>query len=248
MADTPVTPSNTEGKVDEVKTIDVAKTAALLFDNKTSDTKTEETKTAEIKAAADAKAKTDADAKALADAEAAKKTKEGDPAKVEDVKDDKAKTEEAPIEYKDFTLPEGFEVDADVSKSFKEAAKELKLTQEQAQKLVDMQTSLATKQSKVAQEQWAGVQKDWREKAQSDKEFGGKEFQANIGVAKKALEKYGTKEFKDAIESTGMGNHPELIRFLYKVGKSISEDKIMSEGDKGQAPREHAKILYPGMN
>lgn len=220
-----------EGLVEEVKTIDTEKTANILF----GDTKPEGEKTAEEKATAEAKAKADAEAKLKAD----------EAAKVKDSEADKTKTEEKPIEYTDFKLPENFVADPDAIAEFKTVAKEYKLTQEQAQKLIDMQTSLAAKQSKITQEQWENVQKDWRSKSESDKEFGGAEFKANVGLAKKALDKFGTKEFREALEVTGMGNHPEIIRFLYKVGKTISEDSISSGRTTQSGNRDIAKILFP---
>ncbi len=170
------------------------------------------------------------------------------PQKAADPKVDAPKPEEKPIEYTDFKVPDGFEADADVMTEFKTASKALKLTQEQAQQFVDLQTRLAAKQAKTAQDSWASVQKDWRTKAESDTEFGGKDFKANVGIAKKALDQFGSKEFKEAIETTGMGNHPELIRFLYKVGKAISEDKIMTGGNSNTGPRDLAKILFPNQN
>jgi len=168
-------------------------------------------------------------------------------AKVVDVKDDKTKPDDKPIEYTDFKLPEGFEAEPDTLGNFKTLAKEYKLTQEQAQKLVDLQASLATRQSKITEQQWADVQKGWRDSATGDKEYGGKEFNANIGVAKKALDKYGTPELKQAIELTGMGNHPEFIRLLYRVGKTLTEDKVMGGQETGAKP-DAAKLLYPTMN
>ena len=59
----------------------------------------------------------------------------------------------APEEYADFTLPEGMEADPDLIAEFKAEAKRLNLSQEDAQKLVDIQAKLAEKQSKAVLEQ-----------------------------------------------------------------------------------------------
>lgn len=215
-----------EGRVEEVKVIDVEKTANILF----GDTK-QETKEVPVVKTEDAK----------------DEKKDATDTKVEDSKADDTKKEEAPkeVEFTDFKLPEGYVADPELTGEFKAVAKALKLTQEQAQSLVDMQTKLATKQSTAMHEQWANTQKDWRAKSESDKEFGGTSFKANVGIAKTALDKFGTKEFREAIENTGMGNHPELIRFLYKVGKSISEDKINTTGVGTKGPRDIARVLFP---
>ena len=168
--------------------------------------------------------------------------------KAVDVKDDKVSTVETPIEYKDFKFPNEVKVDDADLGSFKDVAKELKLTQEQAQKLIDLQASVAQKHAKITQDQWNDVQKDWRTKSETDKEFGGEKFKENIGVAKKALDAFASKEFKEALELTGMGNHPEMIRFLYKVGKTLKEDSVQTTGASKGDPKDLAKILYPNLN
>ena len=165
---------------------------------------------------------------------------------VEDGKADK--TTETTIEYKDFKLPEGMESSPESLAAFKTLAGEYKLTQEQAQKLVDMQAGLMSKYTKATEDRWAEVNKEWKAAAQSDKEFGGKDFAANLGIAKKALEKYGSPALKDAIELTGMGNHPEFIRLLFKIGQTLKEDKVMDCGQESGNKADLAKRLFPTMN
>lgn len=154
----------------------------------------------------------------------------------------------APEAYDAFTLPEGFELDSALSEQFNAVAKELNLSQEQAQKLVDMQTSQANDANTKSTEAWATLRDQWQTEAKTDKEFGGKAFDENIGTAKLALTKYGSEELSTAIELTGMGNHPEFIRLLYKVGLTLKEDKLMVEGGGHVAPTDRGKILFPDMN
>lgn len=151
------------------------------------------------------------------------------------------------VEYKDFKLAEGMNADAETLANFKELAKGLKLSQEDAQKLVDLQAKMATQQTKQIQDKWVEVRQSWKDAAKSDKEFGGEKFDANLAVAKKALAKFGTPELNDAIETYGMGDHPEIIRLLYKVGLTLTEDKIMEKGGTTSAPRDLAKTLFPNL-
>tara|TARA_R110000744_G_scaffold23133_1_gene58788 strand:- start:3132 stop:3773 length:642 start_codon:yes stop_codon:yes gene_type:complete len=154
----------------------------------------------------------------------------------------------APENYEAFTLPDGFDLDDEMSTQFSEVAKELNLSQDQAQKLVDLQTAAATTAGIKSTEAWSDLKSTWQTEAKSDKEFGGKAFDENIGTAKLALEKYGSDELNSAIELTGMGNHPEFIRLLYKVGLTLKEDKLMVEGGGPVSPIERGKILFPDMN
>lgn len=167
--------------------------------------------------------------------------------KSEDEKDDKDKEEGAPDEY-DFTMPEGMEemVDKDAMEAFSEFAKEHNLSQEDAQKVVDIQTDIMKRIGERYQEEYAELSNEWREAAKNDKEYGGEKFEENLGYAKKALETFGGEDLIEALEVTGMGNHPELIRFAVNVGKMISEDGVMT-GNKAAKETDPAKVLFPNM-
>lgn len=150
---------------------------------------------------------------------------------------------EVPEEYADFTMPEGIEVDKSLTDGFKPIAKELGLTQEQAQKLVDYYASGVLAQR---QEQWAGVQKGWQESAKVDKEFGGTQFNENMGLAKSALDKFGTPELKQFLDQYGGGNNPEVIRFFYRVGKAMAEPQHVSGAETKSVDAEsRIRNLYP---
>ena len=74
------------------------------------------------------------------------KAKEGEgDGKSEDAdKGDKDKNEAAPEKYEDFKLPEGMEVNTDLLDKATPVFKELNLTQDQAQKMVDLQTTFVS--------------------------------------------------------------------------------------------------------
>lgn len=155
----------------------------------------------------------------------------------------------APETYEDFTMPEGVELDKEVVDQFVPIAKELGLSQEQAQKLVDLQTSLSKSSEEARSQNWANLQKTWVDSAKSDQEYGGQQFEANMAVARQALDKWGTPELKAMMDATGAGNHPEMLRFFYRVGKEMSEDKVVTGGNpKGDGPRDVARLLFPSMN
>ena len=131
-------------------------------------------------------------------------------------------TEEAsaPEEYSVFDLPEDFSFNEETLSDYHTFAKENNLTQEQAQRGVDMVAKM--KEAEMAQ--WVEQQKSWVNDAKSDAEYGGEKFDENISIAVKARDSFGTPEFNEMLDSSGLGNHPEMIRFLNRVGKAISED------------------------
>ena len=134
-----------------------------------------------------------------------------------------AEAPEAPveIEYTDFTYPEGTVVDETIQDAFKSAAKEAGLTQKQAQHLTDMGSLMRTKVMADHQAQQAQVHNDWAEASRSDKEFGGAKMDENLAIAGKAINAFATPELKALLDSTGIGNHPEMIRAFYRAGKAM---------------------------
>ena len=78
----------------------------------------------------------------------------------------------------------------------------------------------------------------------TDAEIGGDKLPENLAVARKALETFGTPELKALLNESGLGNHPEVIRFFYRSGKAISEDRVIRGGAAGQ-PTDPAKRMFP---
>lgn len=144
---------------------------------------------------------------------------------------------ETEVDYT-FELPEGVELDEPSANEFKQIAKDLKLPKDGAQKLVDF----AVKRDQARFEAQAAAVKQWGEQVAADKELGNPENQA---IAKQAIDTFATPELKEILNKTGLGNHPELVRMAYRIGKSISEDKVITGRDgAGSQPRDPAEILY----
>jgi hypothetical protein len=152
---------------------------------------------------------------------------------------EQAKTEDAPKgapeAYEPFKAPEGWEIDQALLTEFAPTLKELNLTQEQAQKVIDFapklveQTAVATT-AKVLDELGMAGRQDWVAAVKSDKEFGGDKLAENLAVAKKAMDAFASPELRALLIKSGMGNHPELVRAFYRAGKAISADNYVAGG------------------
>jgi len=181
-----------------------------------------------------------ADAGAPAVQETVDAAKAADTANVQEAanKDEgKAPESEVEVDYT-FEMPEGFELDEQSSTEFKEIAKDLKLPKESAQKLVD----IAVKREQARVEAHAQAVKSWGEQVAADKELGTPE---NLATAKQAIETFGSPELKEMLDKTGLGNHPAVVRMALKIGKAISEDRVITGRDgAGSQPRDPADILY----
>lgn len=152
-------------------------------------------------------------------------------------------TEPVVPESYELKMPEGVQLDSAAAEEFTAIAKELKLDQAAAQKLADIGAKMATRQA----EAHAQLVETWTEQVKTDKEIGGDKLDENLGVARKAIDTFGSPELKALLNSTGLGNHPEVVKLAFKVGKAISEDRFVQGSPKG-AETDMAKKLFPNMN
>jgi|688.fasta_scaffold33106_6 hypothetical protein len=145
-------------------------------------------------------------------------------------------------------VPEGANLDASYLEQTKALAKELGLSQEAAQKLVERDAGLMSSVSERNTAQVREKTEQWAKDAEADKEIGGSNFQSSVTDARTALDKFGTPEFKNLLNQSGVGNHPELIRLLARVGKAMREDKMVtSSSQPARDQKSFADAFYPSM-
>ena len=178
-------------------------------------------------------------------AESVQEQQVSDETAVEDETSESETLEGAPETYEFNTKisDDSSELDPEVVTAFGEVAKELDLPQDAAQKVLDkVAPVIQAKQAKVLEQ----VKTDWANDSQADKEFGGENLAENLEIAKKSLDAFGSDTLKSLLHETGFGNHPEIIRFMFKVGLAISEDSYVgnSEGamSQGADPKDFNSI------
>ena len=151
-----------------------------------------------------------------------------------------------PDTYADFAMPEGVEVDSALLEQAVPMFKDLGLTQEQAQKLVDFQAGQVQAGSEKAADDFNQMMTQWQTDAKNDNEFGGDKFDESVAIARAAVDKFGTPELKELLVSHGVGNHPEMIRFMLNVGKLTLEDVPGGTGGNPVSQdADAATVLYP---
>jgi len=151
----------------------------------------------------------------------------------------------APEKY-EFKAPEGTTFDPVLLGEFESVARDLNMTNEAAQKLVETMGPKVTAQVVAAQQaQFQQMNNGWIEATKTDKEFGGDKLTENLAVAKKALDATATPELRTLLNETGLGNHPEVIRHFLKIGKALSEDGFVPGGTAPNSGKSAAAVLYP---
>ena len=133
-------------------------------------------------------------------------------------------------------MPEGFELDSEIGGELNDLAKELNLSQKDAQRLADLGVKQASKMADQPAKAVAEARVEWKNQSQNDKEFGGANMDKNMATAKRAMDSLGTPELKNLLNESGLGNHPEVIRVFYRAGKAMSEDTMVT-GASGNSPK-----------
>tara|TARA_R110000822_G_scaffold82279_4_gene194762 strand:+ start:9466 stop:10161 length:696 start_codon:yes stop_codon:yes gene_type:complete len=159
----------------------------------------------------------------------------------------------------EYESPEGIDLSEDAQKMldvFGDRAKDMRLTQDQYQAVVDYDME----RGKAAVEYQATAFDErvdaWGEEVKADKEIGGENLQQNLGLAKKVLDGYGSEGFQSLLDKPspenpnglGLGNHPEMIRFLQRVGKSVGESDFIDGASHKLEDKDSLQRMYPTMN
>ena len=143
----------------------------------------------------------------------------------------------APEAYEDFTLPEGLEISEGDKVVFSDVAKELSLSQEQAQKLVDMQSRFQQQQMEAAKEVQQGFISEMR--AEADKLP-----KDTLVGANRFVQKYGSDALKQKMgdPSYYIGNDVDIINAFAKAQQAV--DGGFVDGEAAGAEVSAAKTLY----
>ena len=166
-----------------------------------------------------------------ADGDKPQEDKPADGEKPADKPDEKEQKQEGAPEKYEFKPAEGQELDTAALEQFEPIARELNLNNEQAQKMVDLYgTKILPMLQKQQAESWQKTTEQWAADVKADKEIGGDKLTANLSAAQRALEQFGDQELKEYLDTTGLGNHPALVKAFIKVGKAMSEDKVVTGG------------------
>jgi hypothetical protein len=166
----------------------------------------------------------------------AKVAKEGE-------KDERYGAPEGEADYADFALPEGVTLDAEGATDLKSLAKELNLSQASAQKLVDKLIAKQARDAAAGEANVNSIREGWQTATRADKEFGGDKLNASLATAQKALKQFGSPELNELVVGAGLGDHPEFIRLLVKVGNAVSEAPIVNGGPS--VTNDAAGVMYP---
>ncbi len=180
--------------------------------------------------------------------------KEGDTVLAKTEGEDTPAPEPAPVvdpaSYTDFTLPEGFTADDALLTDFRKEAAALSLPQAAAQTLVDLYTRSQQAAAAKITEDHTALQAQWLSESNALPELSGPTKGTTQVAIGRVMDEYGTPALREFLRTTGLGNHPELVRLVAKVGAALTEGSPSSPGRAVQqtTQRKGVSALYPTDN
>lgn len=127
-------------------------------------------------------------------------------------------------------------------------AKAKGLNNEQAQDLLNREEATLNKFVEDQNEALAKTSQEWKQQSMSDKEIGGPEFNKNVEMAHRAIKQYGSETLINYLNESGLGNHPDVVRMFMRIGKAMSNDKIITSSSKTTVSKSLEDVFYPGNN
>lgn len=157
----------------------------------------------------------------------------------------------------EFTPPEGLALDEALVAEVTPMLKKFKATQEDAaqlngwgHKLIDQGRQI--ERAAIEQERATRAQ-EYEKSVQADPELGGANMQSTLQDLGKAMRMFATNLPPDAyngllqaVEETGLGSHPALVRAFALIGKHVEDNGSFLAGNQPvNEPKSQAERMYP---
>lgn len=141
--------------------------------------------------------------------------------------------------------PEGVDLDKNALDKFAPVAEELNLSQDGLQRVSDLYAEIVKDAAEVQTKNLIEMEDGWMSTINEDSELGGDDRDAKLKNVARATEKFGTDAFKEMLNTTRYGNHPEMVRFLKRVGDALDEDGVVTSKSAGRGQQTLEEVLYP---
>lgn len=154
----------------------------------------------------------------------------------------------------ELTAPEGMTFDDEAFAAADPVFRELGLSNDAAQKLMPVAGEFAQRVSTAAvaraqaeqETQFAAQKASWAEEAKADPEIGGVKWDETVTLSARALDMLGYpvgSPFRQLLTESGLGNHPEMIRAMRRIGERVSDDTF-ERGGTAERPISREEKYY----
>jgi hypothetical protein len=151
------------------------------------------------------------------------------------------------LKFESIKIPEGVKLEGETKDAFAKAITEGD-PNKRAQALLDLYAGEAKKAQEGAFKTFQDMNKQWVDSVKSDPEIGGDNWANVQKTIAKGLDTFGTPGVRQALNLTGAGNNPDVIKTFYKMAKALSEGGHVSGNPPAQGgERSLPELMYPTM-
>lgn len=150
----------------------------------------------------------------------------------------------APVDY-DLKPPAGSLVSAEEAKALTDRAKKSGLNKEQAEGLMQERNDAKQLVLQSQQTELKNARTKWIEEVKNDPIYGGDKLAENAEKARRVIDRFAPTALKQWLNETGMGDNPDVFRFVAAMASQLSEDQLV-RGQTGatDAKKKPEEILY----
>ena len=145
--------------------------------------------------------------------------------------------EGAPEAYAEFKLPEEFKFEGERKEAWEARFRDWGWSQERAQSAIDDYIKMVAEDEEARRAAYEAqalqLRDDWAKQAKAEL---GERFDAEVNMARTAVQATQSEALKEAFEQHHWGNHPELIKAFAFFGKMMRDSSVDGIGDAGAAP------------
>lgn len=156
----------------------------------------------------------------------------------------------APVTLADLKLPEGISAEDPAIQEFLKEAGEAKLPKETSQKLLDQHYAAIKKAAEAPLQVFRDLNQKWVDEIKADPEIGGTKLDSVVKPAvARFIDQFGGDELRHALDLTGAGNNPAVVRAFFKAAQAMTESSNAVTGTPNAAPTRPspAAALYPNL-
>lgn len=179
------------------------------------------------------------------------KSADGTPDETSTSKDPKAPDAPKVPDAYEFKAPDGYTLDPKAVEAATPIFKELGLSQDAAQKLVDFYSKQMIDAAKAPAQEYESTRTAWKAQVDADPQIKGAVLDGKTGIEAvkvgiaKTLAAIGdpqlTQDFKAAMDLTGVGDNPAFIKAMWKLSAFVTEGTHV----QGAKPSPHGQVA-PG--
>ncbi len=152
-------------------------------------------------------------------------------------------------DFKDVNLPDGMELDVELTDEFSAIAKEMNLSQAKADKFMGIGVKLSQKLQQNFENAFKEAQgnriKEIKTMLNTDPEIGGANLKATLLEANEAYKVFVSEEAASVLAETGLNNHPAIVKMFRDIGRQVKGDNIKGFGSP--KPQRTAEDWFPSM-